>query len=139
MKNQIIFLLSILLLVSFSLTNADDWNEHKKKYGKTFDSSEEPLRKAIFTANSKAIDEHNALYAQGRVSFTKGKNSFTHLTFTEVEAIHMGARGLTTNLTRIPSSCRGQNKVKRATPPSSRDWRQTPGRVGAIKNQGQCG
>jgi len=139
MKDQIIFLLLVLLSVSISLANADDWNEHKKNYGKTFSSTEEPLRRAIFTANSKAIDEHNALYVQGRVSFTKGKNQFTHLTFAEVETIHMGARHLTTNLTQLPKGCTDHKKAKRATPPSSRDWRQTPGRVGAIKNQGQCG
>jgi len=121
--------------VSFSYANINDWNEHKKKYGKTYSASEEHVRYSIFTANSKAIDAHNALYEKGLVSYKKGKNTLTAMTFAEVESAYMGA----VNSTISKSIPLGRNSFKRQSPPSSRDWRQTPGRVGAIKNQGQCG
>jgi hypothetical protein len=120
MQQQFILLfVTLVLVVSFSFADLDDdWNAHKKTFGKSFSGTlEEAKRKAIFTSNSKSIDDHNKLFAKGLVSFMRGKNQFTDMTFAEVEAKFMGARPV--NASSLPPSAK--ISTGRQSPPSSRD------------------
>ena len=137
MQHQFILLLVTLVLASFSFADLDDdWNAHKKTFGKSFSGTlEESKRKAIFTSNSKSIDDHNKLFAKGLVSYMREKNQFTDMTFAEVEAKFMGARPA--NASSLPPSAKIANG--RQSPPASRDWRLVANRVGPVKNQGSCG
>ncbi len=137
MKHQLIFIFVALVLASVLFADLDDdWNAHKKTFGKFFFGTlEEAKRKAIFTSNSKSIDDHNKLFAKGLVSYMKGKNQFTDMTFAEVEAKFMGAR-LSDSSSLPPNAIIATG---RQSPPSSRDWRLKAGRVGPVKNQGSCG
>jgi len=110
--------------------------DHIKKYnlqGKITSGEEFIKRIQIFSDNVDEIDAHNAK----NLSYTKGINQFTHLTFAEfTEEVHLGA-------TRPYNLRRNSENVHKepanpSTLPASVDW-SALGAVTPVKNQGSCG
>ncbi|XP_066253920.1 cathepsin L-like [Euwallacea similis] len=132
------FILASLLVVvaSASLTKlSSEFQAFKLKHGKTYTNQvEETNRFAIFRANVQEIEAHNALYAQGLVSYSKAVNKFTDWTKEEFKAylnLHKKPAVLTkTNATKYVK--------KGLAVESSIDWRDQ-GYVTPVKDQGQCG
>ncbi|XP_044262266.1 procathepsin L-like [Tribolium madens] len=111
------------------------WAEFKLTHKKQYSSPiEEVKRQAIFQDNLAKIEEHNAKYAKGEVTYTKAINQFGDLT--KEEFLEYVNRGLVTRpkmneKLRLPY-------VKSGKPAAAEvDWRNTA--VTIVKNQGQCG
>ncbi|XP_012890376.1 PREDICTED: cathepsin L1-like [Dipodomys ordii] len=62
------------------------WEEWKMEYNKTYSSSEEGQRRAIWEKTVRMIELHNEEYSQGKHSFTMGLNQFADLTKEEFRA-----------------------------------------------------
>ncbi|XP_050298279.1 procathepsin L-like isoform X3 [Anthonomus grandis grandis] len=104
----------------------------KVNNGKSYRNQvEEVQRFNIFSANVLEIEQHNALYEQGLVSYKKAVNQFTDLTQGEFEA-YLGLHVKPVLNNTIPYELKGL-KV-----PTSVDWRSA-GQVTGVKNQGSCG
>ncbi|XP_040612164.1 protein CTLA-2-beta [Mesocricetus auratus] len=67
-----------------------EWEEWKRKFEKTYSQDEEGYRRALWEANKKKIDEHNAEYEQGKVSYSMGLNQFSDMTNEESNKICCG-------------------------------------------------
>lgn len=74
----------VFLLLSVSFYKQ---SEHGKKYK---DDKEEYLRRKIFEENLKEINNHNAAYERGEVTFRKGANMFADMTKDEVIGQYTG-------------------------------------------------
>jgi cathepsin L len=142
------FLLLIAIAsVCFSQQSAfshRDWIEHKNAFGKVYTSaSEDAARKALFERNLIAINEHNKMADEGLVSYRKGVNKFTDMTHEEVVRQYMGLELPPEFKIDHPNVTENNSGIEEEqfelTAPKSRDWRKTPGRVGPVKDQGQCG
>merc|ERR1712236_181273 len=72
-------------------------------------------RKAIFAANLKRIEQHNAEHAQGKHSYWLGVNQFADLTNDEFVDLHTG-------FSAVPSSMETAD-LSMAAPLDSVDWR----------------
>lgn len=87
---------------------------------------------AIFKDNLEKIEEHNALYEQGKSTHTKGINQFTD--WTQEEFLEYVNRGLVNKPTIVGDVYNKSNVAALG----SIDWRAY-GLVTPVKNQGQCG
>ncbi|XP_066254185.1 cathepsin L-like proteinase [Euwallacea similis] len=130
------FILTCLVVVTVSASLLEEhqalFETFKSAHGKTYSRQEDARRFAIFRDNLRSIEQHNALYAKGLVSYNKTVTMFSDWTpeeFRSYLTLHSKpARSLKT----IPF-------VKtRVAIPASRDWR-TEGYVTDIKNQGSSG
>ncbi|EDL93858.1 similar to ctla-2-beta protein (141 AA) (predicted), isoform CRA_b [Rattus norvegicus] len=82
-----------------------EWEEWKKKFGKTYSPDEERHRRAVWEESKKTIEAHNADYKQGKTSFYMGLNQFSDLTTEEFRRNCCGSlmcRGKTTHDLPIP-------------------------------------
>ncbi|KAK9498918.1 hypothetical protein O3M35_003461 [Rhynocoris fuscipes] len=134
---KIILVLSIVALSYAIPSNSifpSDWIEFKLAYGKNYTNLfEEQFRMRVYMNNKQKIEEHNAKFEQGLVSYAMEMNHFGDLMPHEFKAIMNGLK-LNGNSQRngskyIPSD----GKL-----PESVDWRQK-GAVTPVKDQGQCG
>jgi C1A family cysteine protease len=161
-----IFLLATFIAVSFAQS---DWSSHKKQFGLDFRSiGEEQYRQVVYAKNLNAINEHNQRAATDKsISYTRGVNKFTHLTYEELIAKHTGFKPKNSTMRAIldasnleservkrqvkttskPCSCTCGTTVKPITAKQTTtvaskstevDWRGTI-RVGPVKDQGSCG
>ncbi|GAB1298282.1 Testin-2 [Apodemus speciosus] len=55
------------------------WNEWRTKHGKTYNTNEERLRRAVWEKNFKMIELHNREYLEGKHDFTMAMNDFGDL------------------------------------------------------------
>jgi C1A family cysteine protease len=104
----------------------------KKSEGKMYTATENDYRFQVFSANLQAIQEHNALYAKGEVTFDIGLNSFADLTQEEFETRYLTLRPPSTDSNAPVFTGKGvvvQNDI---------DWSEL-GAVTGVKNQGSCG
>jgi cathepsin L len=95
---------------------------------------EEIHRQAIFNENLVKIEEHNAKYARGEVTYTKAMNRFGDMTKEEFLAFVNRGKAQKPKISeklRIPYV---ESKKPRA---DSVDWRLDA--VSDIKDQGDCG
>nr|AAD41105.1 cysteine proteinase [Hypera postica] len=134
MKVAIFFsLLVVAISASISEELGAKFQAFKLEHGKTYlNQAEESKRFNIFTDNVRAIEAHNALYEQGKVSYKKGINKFTDMSQEEFKTM------LTLSASRKPT-LETTSYVKTGVEiPSSVDWRKE-GRVTGVKDQGDCG
>ncbi len=144
-KFLLLIALASVCLCQQSAFSHQDWIEHKHAYGKVYTRAEDAARKAIFKRNLIAINEHNKMADEGLVSYRKGVNKFTDMTHEEIVGQYLGLKlpsefkidHPNVNETALNSS--SEDEQFELTAPKSRDWRGIPGRVGPVKNQGQCG
>ena len=128
--------LGALAYTSFNMTSQTDaaYEQYIAKYGRNIASqSEFAMRKSIFEANLKKINEHNA---SGK-SWTVGLNKFADWTDEEYSRLLglKNTQGMNSNLPlfkpKTPYKSNGQDV--------SIDWTTDTCFVGPVKNQGQCG
>ncbi|XP_060520092.1 procathepsin L-like [Cylas formicarius] len=135
MQVQLI-LVAIVLAVSAE-ENVELFANFKRKHGKSYSLLENELRFQIFQENLNKIEEHNALYEKGEVSWKMGLNQFADLTAEEFAALTPKWN------TDIMNRTRAQNPnklilVEDVAVPSSFDWREK-GAVTNVKSQESCG
>jgi cathepsin L len=124
-----LIVLSIVEVCCSERSNLIEWNQFKAKHGKTFENlAEEVVRMHIWMENKKAVDRHNKLFAQGKVSYTKAINKFSAMTDVETEKFYVGfdAREFNRKQIVIKSSTQAPDEV---------DWRNH-GAVTEVKDQG---
>merc|ERR1712055_585036 len=126
-----LFVLAIALVATQAFDLDSEWEQFKLKYGKNMLTGQEhDIRKSIFAANLKFIENHNAEHALGLHTFTVGVNQFADLTNEEFVKQFTGfaaADGLPETSVDVAGDL-----------PDSIDWREL-GAVTPVKNQGQCG
>ncbi|XP_034256094.1 uncharacterized protein LOC117654060 isoform X3 [Thrips palmi] len=89
MSNRLALVAALLLIgvAQFTMASQDDttaWSEWKAKHNKVYETPEEDARRfAVFQDNKKRIDEHNAKFDKGEVSYFMGLNPFSDLTSEE--------------------------------------------------------
>ena len=130
-----------LLLALVDLNSGDeyDWETHKKKFSLSFSTeSEDNERKEIWVKNMADINDHNKKAANdSTITYHKGPNQFTHLTYLEFIALHTGYVKRKSKI--VHTKDHFVKRVVRDTELSdSVDWRNSS-LVGPIKNQGTCG
>jgi len=112
-----------------------DWHAYKTTHGKTYDATEDSIRRGIWEENLKKIEHHNIRASLGQHTYTLGMNKYGDMTnreFVEVmNGLQMAAKDSkvvgTTFMTPLNFEV-----------PASVDWR-TKGYVTPVKDQGQCG
>jgi len=110
------------------------WSEFQATYGKTYRSPVEARKRlAIFKDNLNEIEQHNALYKQGKTSYTKGVNQFAD--WTKNEFVQYVNKGLTNKPSIVGTTF---NSTKGFIAPQSVDWR-SKNVVTGVKDQGGCG
>jgi len=128
------FVLISLALIALANASHPDWELFKAQYGKSYVGSEEIVRQKIFLENIEKIYAHNALFAQGKKTYTVAVNQFADMHPHEFHRARKGylfnPRKLNMNKTLSASSISGL--------PLSVDWRKQ-GIVTNVKDQGQCG
>jgi len=119
------------------------WTDYKHFHSKVYASpAEEMYRRAVWEANHRYIQEHNAEAAQGMHTYELGHNKYSDLNSDEYRHVMLGLRfnGIQRNVERrmknVPLANFGEHVPKGQ--PTSVDWRKE-GYVTAIKDQGQCG
>ncbi|XP_060526650.1 cathepsin L-like [Cylas formicarius] len=113
----------------------DKWQQFKADHAKLYRNvAEEQRRFGIFLDNLQTIEEHNALYAKGEVSYKLAVNKFADLTKEEFLEKYGGLKPAR------PSGVKSETfkKPVGVEVPKSIDWREK-GAVTAVKDQGDCG
>lgn len=103
------------------------------EFSKTYEAEEAAERQAIFEANLKKIQAHNAEYKSGLHSWYMGVNQFADWSEEEFGGIRATQYH--------PSSFQASSTLQLTSTkprPESMDWR-SKGVVTAVKNQGGCG
>jgi len=133
-----------VLLLATSAFASKAFSRYQYDFGKTYSSEEElATRRAIFEANVKKINEHNAKFAKGKETYEMGINQFTDMTQNEFEA-HI--QGLPKSLpkgelnSKFSEDAMKDLRAKYANYKfkDSFSW-VDQGVVTSIKNQRQCG
>ncbi|XP_078592162.1 pro-cathepsin H-like [Branchiostoma floridae x Branchiostoma japonicum] len=121
------------LSTSVPVASRDDFHLWVKENGKTYqDEKEFERRFEIFLQSAEEVAAHNA----GGHSYELELNKFADMTFEEFRDAYL----MTT-----PQNCSatGEKKARvqsRAGPvPGKKDWRDKPGVVSGVKDQGHCG
>eukprot|EP01028_Stygiella_incarcerata_P003366 TRINITY_DN1667_c0_g1_i1.p1 TRINITY_DN1667_c0_g1~~TRINITY_DN1667_c0_g1_i1.p1 ORF type:complete len:423 (-),score=64.89 TRINITY_DN1667_c0_g1_i1:851-2119(-) len=107
---------------------------HMKLYGS---KDEEAYRKEVFRNTLTVIDAHNANPDR---TYDMGINQFSDLTKEEFKALQTLRHSQSPLIHTVPAPLgdSGNAENVRGSWPSSVNW-VTAGRVGAVRNQGQCG
>ena len=76
-----------LLVLACSAYASKSFSRYQFDFDKKYSSAQElKERQGIFEENLKKIEEHNAKFAKGLVSYSMGVNQFTDMTQVEFEA-----------------------------------------------------
>nr|CAD7401926.1 unnamed protein product [Timema poppensis] len=84
-KSNMKFLLvvSALLAVGFAIPISeqvlDDWSVYKTAHGKVYSTAEDEARLNTFLKSKTLVEEHNALYEQGKTTYTMALNKFADM------------------------------------------------------------
>ncbi|CAG9860774.1 unnamed protein product [Phyllotreta striolata] len=130
-----IFVFLLLGVAAVSSLEAERlWNKFKVDFQKNYQNVEEETNRfQIFQDKLREIEEHNARYDRGEVSYYLGINQFSDYTHEEYLAmLNLHKKGPSpppTSLFTIPEG---------VTLPDSIDWREK-NVVAEVKNQGACG
>ncbi|KAL3285481.1 hypothetical protein HHI36_000013 [Cryptolaemus montrouzieri] len=142
MNPQLILLISVIscLMVTACQALTDDevtreWNTFLEKTKKSYKSPVEASRRlAIFKENLQDIENHNALFEQGKVTYKKAVTKFTDLTKEEFSQYINKSK-----LSQRPKQSKNMFKANpNLTVAGEIDWRNY-GAVTYVKDQGQCG
>ncbi|XP_064624075.1 procathepsin L-like [Lineus longissimus] len=118
----------------FSVDLEDEWSKYKVSYERSYEATEDGLRKIIFMNNLKTIMRHNIEADMGVHTYWMGVNQFTDLSHEEFKNLMSGCvlkpNNMTSGSTYLPPA--------NLDAPSTVDWR-TKGYVTPVKNQAQCG
>ncbi|CAH1124318.1 unnamed protein product [Ceutorhynchus assimilis] len=131
-----VFFLASLLVVAASASllqeHAVKFQAFKMVHGKSYlNQVEETKRFSIFRDNLRAIEEHNALYEQGLVSYKQKITKFADKTQEEFKAY--------LSLHKKPTLLKTTKYIKTGVAvPDSVDWR-AQGQVTGVKDQADCG
>lgn len=106
------------------------WDKFQTKYDKFYPSTQKQKRFVIFKENMRQIKAHNNLHAKGLVSYTKGINKFSDMTFEEFMKRGFHLEGKSNHKVFKASS--------RHNLPDYVNWRESDA-VGPAKDQGDCG
>jgi cathepsin L len=106
------------------------WTSYKQTHNKNYAPSEEVERFRLFQERFNIVEEHNALYAAGKSSYSMEMNFNADLTMAEM----MHRNGYIQNEDRSNEV----TLVSLEANPTSVDW-TTKGIVSPVKDQGQCG
>jgi len=115
---------------------SEAWNEFKAKFGKVYqDDYSERHHYRNFLGNREEVKEHNQKYSEGLVSYFKGINQYSDLTYEELKSVAFGFKsGTHFNVSGKAHFHKPGSKAL----PTSVDWR-TKGVVTPVKDQGGCG
>lgn len=123
--------LGLGFLFGMAAANEQLYLQHLAFYGKSYATREEyEFRKAVFEANLKQIEQHNA---DASMTFTKGVNHMADWSEGEFQKL-LGYR--------MPASQEGQEEEEEQSEWrafDTLDWRDHKGVVSEVKDQGQCG
>lgn len=112
------------------------WTAYKARHGKEYADHEEEAKKDVFLQRTRAIEEHNARFRQGLVSFDLAHNEMSDLTIDEVQQMYMGVKKPSNAEQRLGAVSlhvpRKDGKI-----PEELDWR-TYNAVSPVKHQGKC-
>jgi cathepsin L len=135
MKASLAILSALLAISLVTCSYQSEWDSFKLKFKKIIQSPLEEIRRSnIFKANNIAIQNHNKLFKQGKVSFWKALNKFADMTAVEVKKYHTGFKK------RSSKAAFEERTVVMAAGPTANetDWRRK-GAVTRVKDQGMCG
>ncbi|CAH1391948.1 unnamed protein product [Nezara viridula] len=131
---KVILLLAMVAFAAATPAIKEQWTSFKRQHGKTYNSIEEDrLRMNIFTDHLKMIEEHNAKFEAGLVTYSMKMNFLGDLLPEEVTQLGFNRTG---EMRQVPSFT--FIPPANVEIPESIDWR-TSGAVTPVKNQGSCG
>ena len=133
----------------------EEFRTHTEKFNLIFESpAEELARFKVFSERMAAFEIHNAEYALGKHGYTMGPNQFTHMTSEEFNAYTNQGKDKVLE-TPEEEAFHKSMPIFRDNPElrnlleldgaeignfqTDLDWRNTPGVITPVKNQGQCG
>jgi cathepsin L len=126
--------LAVLFVAVNAVTIEEKWTSFKATHLKEYHPKEEQKRLATFQENLKRIEEHNAKYESGEVSYYYTITKFADLTGEEFMSLMNSQLSKKPNLTST-----SRFVIDSLTDvPVDIDWR-LKGAVLPIKNQGSCG
>lgn len=128
-------------------SNESDWLEYKRQHGKEYDDqATETLRRAIYLGNKQRVDQFHQEQPEAEL-FRLELNHLADTSELEMMQINgfrwaagdhlLGARESRNSPKEqkfLDDLLEGPGEV-----PDQLDWRQVPGRVSGVKNQGSCG
>jgi cathepsin L len=117
----------------FDVTMDSHWANYKIVHNKNYGKSE-TVRRLVWEANMKYINQHNQEADSGVHTFTLGMNKYGDMTGEEFGAMYNGYN----KTGEIKQKTGVAYKLSGSANPDSKDWR-TEGYVTPVKDQGQCG
>ncbi|VEN46852.1 unnamed protein product [Callosobruchus maculatus] len=142
---QVMFLMFIVGVTA--LTDTEEWAKFKSRHGKTYRSTlEDRKRFNIFKQNLQKIQDHNAKYEKGEVSYAMKVTTFSDMTLEEFKDFLSKSFG---NISKITDGSHLTSKSyldyadddedeDTSDLPTAVDWKHK-GAVTKVKNQGLCG
>ena len=122
-----------VLLLATSAFASKAFSRYQYDFGKTYSSEEElATRRAIFEANVKKINEHNAKFAKGEETYEMGINQFTDMTYEEFSNTVLMEPRDSEHVEVM------QSKKVESSAPDAWDWRDE-GILNPVKDQASCG
>lgn len=146
-------LLIIGAFIALSTLNQNDdgekiWSQYKREFNKSYEDQDvESMRRAIFLKNLELISSFNHRYTGEPTTFELGLNHLADISNLEVKSRNgfvWPRQHLSDEIIDIKNTQKSDlflNSIlnDEAPIPDSVDWRDVPGRVSKVKNQGSCG
>lgn len=126
--------MKLFIVLALMAAVTADFSEFQKRHGRTYDTAEHALKaKAHYNRHKKIIDEHNAKFEAGDVSFTIGVNQFADRNNTEVIAEICKTLPPKKNMRALPAVQDASTFPAGVAARNYTSWMQP------VANQGRCG